>query len=223
MNAGVPMATPAPVSVAPEPPESALAMPKSVTMTRPRDALEQDVVGLDVAVDDGEPVGGAERVGRLRHDPAGLLDRQLAPPADPARHRLAVHVPHDEVDQAVALADGVDRHDVGMGQLGGGLRLAGEPLADVLLEGELGGQDLDGDPALEPLVAGAVDDAHAAPPDLALDGVGVTQRRGEPGRQRLVGGGGHGREGPETEGAGLRSAMRPAKEQPDMADNLYSR
>ena len=122
----------------------------------------------------------------------------------------------------MALADGVDRHDVRMAQLGGGLRLAGEPLADVLLEGQLGGQHLDRHPALEPLVPGAVDHAHPAPADFALDGIRVTQRRGEPGRQRLVGRGGHGRK-PRNGGVGLRSAKRPAKEQPDMADNLYSR
>ena len=153
-------------------------------------------------------VGGAERVGRLRHDPAGLFHRELAPAPDPARHRLAVHVAHDEVDQAVALADRVDRDDVRMGELGGGLGLAGEALPDVLLEGELGGKHLDGDPALEPLVAGAVDDAHAAPPDLALDGIRVTQRRGEPGRQRLVGGCGHGRPESGEPGRGRRGGPR---------------
>ena len=71
---------------------------------------------------------------------------------------------------------------MGVAQLGGGLGLAGEPLADVLLEGELRGKHLDRDPALEPLVAGAVDHPHAAAADLALDGICVTQRLGEPGR-----------------------------------------
>ena len=194
MNAGVPMATPAPVSVAPEPPESALAIPKSVTITRPRGTLEEDVVGLDVAVDDGHAMGGAEGVGRLRHDPAGLVDGQAPAPADPPGDRLAVDVAHDEVHQSEAFADGVDRDDVGVGQPGGGLRLAGEALPDVLLEGELGRQDLDGDPALEPLVAGAVHHAHAATADLALDGIGAAQRLGEPSSQRLVRRIGHGRQ-----------------------------
>ena len=64
---------------------------------------------------------------------------------------------------------------------------------DVLLEGELGRQHLDGDPALEPLVPGAIDHAHPAAPDLALDRVGVAQGLGEARRQRLVGRVGHGR------------------------------
>ena len=221
MNAGVPMATPAPVSVAPEPPESALAMPKSVTITRPRDPSSRMLSGLMSRWMMESAWAALSASADSRHDPAGLLHRELAPPPDPAGHRLPVHVAHDEVDQAVAFADGMDRNDVGMAQLGRGLRLAGEPLADVLLERQLRRQHLDRDPALEPLVPGAIHHAHAAPPDLALDGVGVAQGRGEPGRQRLVSRGGHRR--PETEGSEQWSAREPAKEQPDMGDNLYSR
>ena len=109
-----------------------------------------------------------------------------------------------------------------MAQLGRGLGLASEPLADVLLEGELRRENLDRYPALQPLVAGAVDHAHAAATDLSLDGVCVAQRRGEPSRQRLVVRGGHRRECPEATGAKRRSAIKPAKALPDMADNLYS-
>ncbi len=46
MNAGVPMATPAPVSVAPEVDERALAMPKSVIITRPRGPSSRMLSGL---------------------------------------------------------------------------------------------------------------------------------------------------------------------------------
>ena len=117
---------------------------------------------------------GAERVGRLGHDPADLFDRELAAATDPARDRLAVHVAHDEVDQAVPLADRVDRNDVGMAQLGRGLGLAGETLPDVRLEGELRGKDLDRHPTLKALVAGAVDNPHPAPADFAFDRICVT-------------------------------------------------
>jgi hypothetical protein len=72
----------------------------------------------------------------------------------------------------------VDGDDVRVAQLGGGLSLAGEPLADVLLIRQLGRQHLDRDPALEALVSRAVDHPHAAPAHLALDGIGVTQRGG---------------------------------------------
>jgi hypothetical protein len=46
MKAGVPMATPIPVRVAPEVLESALAIPKSVTMTRPRVPSSRMLSGL---------------------------------------------------------------------------------------------------------------------------------------------------------------------------------
>ena len=116
MKAGVPMATPAPVSVAPELAESALAMPKSVTITRPRGPSSRMLSGLMSRWMMENAWAALSASADLRHDAAGLVHRQLAPAADPARHRLAVHVAHDEVDQAVALADGVDRDDVGMAQ-----------------------------------------------------------------------------------------------------------
>jgi len=171
-------------------------------------------------MNDRDRVGGAQRVGGLGHDPPDLVHRQLAPAADPGGHRLAVDVSHDEVDQPQPFADGVDGDDVGMAQAGRGLGLAGEPLADVLLEGKLGREHLDGDPALEPLVASAVHHAHAAPADLALDGVGVSQGRGEAGRKGLVSGAGH---GVEAAGPACAKLPCPLEMQPDMADNLYRR
>ena len=154
-------------------------MPKSVTMTRPRVPSSRMLSGLMSRwmTESAWAALSASAVSFMmrRTSSAGSLPRRLIRPAD----RLAVDVAHDEVDEALALADGVDRDDVRMGQPGGGLRLAGEALADVLLEGELGRQHLDGDPALEPLVAGAVDHAHAAAADLALDGIRVAQRLGE--------------------------------------------
>ena len=124
-------------------------------------------------MDDRERVGGAQGVGGLAHDPPRLVHGQLATTADPPGDRLAVDVSHDEVDQPLSLADRVNRDDVRVGQLGGRLGLAGEPLADVLLEGELGWKNLDGHAALEPLVAGPVHHTHPAAADLALDGVRV--------------------------------------------------
>ena len=81
-----------------------------------------------------------------------------------------------------------------MEQLAGGLRLTLEALPDVLLEGELGRQHLDRDPALELLVARPVDDAHAAPPDFPLEGIGGAQRLSDASGKRLVDGFGHPRD-----------------------------
>ena len=195
MNAGVPIATPAPVSVAPEPCESAFAMPKSVTMTRPRVPSSRMLSGL-MSRCTTETAWAALSASALsfmirRASSGGSWPSALHPAGD----RLAVHVAHDEVDDALGLTDRVDRHDVRMEQLAGGLRLALEALADVLLEGELGRQHLDRDPALELLVARAVDDAHAAPPDFSLEGVGGAQRLSDASGKRLVDCFGHPRDG----------------------------
>ena len=87
-------------------------------------------------------MGGAERVRGLPHDAADLVDRQLPFPADAGGDRLTVHVSHHEVDQPHPLADRMDRDDVRMAQPRRRLRLAGEALPDILLEGQLGGSTL---------------------------------------------------------------------------------
>src|ERR671921_376979 len=137
-------------------------------------------------------MGGAERVGGLHHDPPRLLYRQLTAAANTGRDRLAIHVSHDEVDQPLSLTDAMNRNDVRVGQAGSGLCLAGEPLAYILLERELGRKNLDRDPPLEPFVTGTVDDAHPAPANLPLDSVGGTEGFGETCGKRSVAG--HGKQ-----------------------------
>ena len=66
----------------------------------------------------------------------------------------------------VVLADLVDRHDVRMIQLRGGLGFRMEPL-HFLATGELAGEDqLEGDDAVEADLAGAINRAHAAAGEL---------------------------------------------------------
>ena len=62
---------------------------------------------------------------------------------------------------------------------GRGFGLARETSPDFLLEGQLGRENLDGDAAFQPFVTRAIDDAHAAAPDFALDRVGIAQRFGQ--------------------------------------------
>src|SRR5437870_12315002 len=185
---GVPMATAVAVSVAgPVVEERAFAIPKSVTTTRPR-LPSSDVVRLDVAMDDADRVRGAQRVGGLDHDAARLLRRQPATALEPGRERLPVDVRHHEVDEAVRpFADAVDRDNVRVGQPGGGLRLAQEPDADLLAEGELRREHLDGHLAFQALVSRLVHDAHPAAADLPFDRIGAAQRLAQAGHQRIVG------------------------------------
>ena len=77
MYVGVPIAMP--VAVSRESPSLiARAMPKSVTIGRPLSRVDQDVVGLDVAVDDAALVGVGERVGDVAQRAPRLVDRQRA-------------------------------------------------------------------------------------------------------------------------------------------------
>ena len=53
----------------------------------------------------------------------------------------------------------------------GQLRLAQEAVAERLVLGEAGGQQLERNPPLEPQILGQVDDAHASPAEQRLDPV----------------------------------------------------
>src|SRR5437764_13331973 len=66
----------------------------------------------------------------------------------------------------------MQRADVRMRQLRDRARLAVEALAQLRVGGEHIGQDLDGDDAIEPRVAGAIDFAHAAGAERCEDLVG---------------------------------------------------
>ncbi len=79
----------------------------------PRRAREQDVGGLEVAVDDPQGVGLGHRIrqvsGRLRG-----LARGREPRADPVLERAAVDPLHDQEGQAPGLPGAVNLDDVGM-------------------------------------------------------------------------------------------------------------
>ena len=147
-------------------------------------ALEQDVVGLHVAVDHALLVGGGERIGRFARDATRLVHGQPAASLDPERERLAVHQPHDEIDQVARFADDMDGNDVRMRQPRRRLRFAQEPGTDVGPECQVGRQHLDRDRALQLDVASLVDYSHAATADLALDSVRPGERLGQAGFER---------------------------------------
>src|SRR6185503_6070569 len=77
---------------------------------------------------------------------------------DAVRQRLALEQLHDQI----VVADVVEGADVRMVQRRDRLRLALEARAQIGSMCELRRQDLDGDAAIEPGVAGAVDLAHPA-------------------------------------------------------------
>ena len=134
----------------------------------------EDVGRRDVPVDDALGMGGDERIGHLGADPEHVRHREL-----PALHQLperaALEQLHDQVGLAVLLADVVDGADVRMTQPRGRAGLALEPLAALRVVGEIPGQHLERDRAVEPRVARPVDLPHPACAQRSGDSVGAEQ------------------------------------------------
>src|SRR6185437_15864073 len=131
--------------------------------------LEQDVVGLHVAMDDAATVRVGERPRHLAQHARGIRRRKRALRAQPFAERLALDIAHDEEDEAADLADAVNRHDVRMRQPGGRARFAEESLARLGADGEMRREDFDGDVAVELYVAREIDDSHAAAAELSFE------------------------------------------------------
>src|SRR5207249_4769498 len=81
---------------------------------------------------------------------------------DPLREIIALDELHHEGGDAPALFEPVDRGDMGMIQRGERLRLPLEARDALGVAGERFGQDLDRDVAIQLVIAGAIDLAHAA-------------------------------------------------------------
>ena len=136
--------------------------------------VQQDVLGLDVAVNDAVPVGVIERPGHLGGNPHRLGNRQLLLALEPLAQRLPRHERHRVPEQPVHLA-GVDQaEDVRVLEVGGDLDLLEEPLGTDD-GGEFRSQHLEGDLALVAEVVSQVDGGHAAGTELPVDAVAVGQ------------------------------------------------
>ncbi|MGX1504878.1 UNVERIFIED_CONTAM: hypothetical protein RKD43_003503 [Streptomyces graminofaciens] len=128
------------------------------------------VAGLDVAVDQAHLVAGLQGREHVGGDLERLVGGHRAVLLDvggqDGSQRLTLHVLHDDVRHQRAvelvLAGVEDGHDVGVGQLGDGLRLTPEPLAERLLAPEFRVERLDGHLAVQRGVVGQVDGSHAA-------------------------------------------------------------
>ena len=138
---------------------------------------DEEVLGLQVAVDDALLVRGGEAVRDLHRVVDGLARRQPATGEHRAQ-RLALEQLLDDVGSVVVRADVVDGGDVGMVEDARGLRFLLEAAQAVRVLRERGGQHLDRDLASEARVLRAVDLAHSPGADLAEDLVGAELRAG---------------------------------------------
>ena len=127
---------------------------------------DQSVTRLDVAVDEAAGVGGVEGGGDLVDDRrrAGGLERSLA--QDQRVEIGALDEAHRQVELTVLLAGVIDRDHVGVIDRGRRPRLLLEALAEALVPGEVGGDQLQRDLPAEVDLDRPVDDAHPAATDL---------------------------------------------------------
>ena len=129
---------------------------------------EEDVVGLEIAVDDVAAVGGGEAVGDPQAPGNGGDRRRRAVPEDPAE-RLALEELGHDVGLIVVDADVVDGEEVGVVERCGGAGLALEAFPPIGAVRDLWRQHLDRHLAAEFGVAGAPHLAHPTGPDGGED------------------------------------------------------
>ena len=132
-------------------------------------------------------VQGAARTGRsvgIGED--GVLIQPLGQTQLPNQvgQGLALDELHGVVIDAAFAADGIDRHDVGVMQMRGGLGLVLEAVQVLGVERRGKGQHLQSHPAPEGKLHGLVDNPHTAPADLAEDAEIAQRQPGLPHRCR---------------------------------------
>ena len=131
---------------------------------------EEDVGGLDVAVDDARVVRAGEPVQELHDDVHLPLQGQGPRAAEDVEEVLALEQLHRDVGRAVVVVAQVEHgEDVGVDDLGHRPRLALEARLLVGVASDLREHDLEGDVPLQHGIAGVVDDAHGAPAHTADD------------------------------------------------------
>ena len=138
-------------------------------------AHEQDVLGLDVAVDDRRARWAYCSASALsRAICSASVERELLLLVQPVAERFALDERHDVEEQPIDLARVVEAEDVRVLEVGGDPDLAQEPVG-AERDGELLAEHLDGHRAVVLQVLRTIHEGHPALADLALDGVPLSQ------------------------------------------------
>src|SRR5207244_4938780 len=148
---------------------------------------EEQILGLDVAMDDAVLVGILERPGGIGGDPKRVLDRELSLTIQPVAETLPFDEGHGEPQLTGGVTRVEDGEDVRVLEPGGQLDLALEAFRSEG-GGQLRVEHLERDRPLVLEIEGEIDDGHAAAPELALEHVAVPegvgqQRRGDFGHE----------------------------------------
>jgi len=136
--------------------------------------LQEDVLGLHVAVDHPLPMGVAERHGDRARDPDRLPHGQLALPVEALPQALPIDEGHHVEEEALRLPRVEQRQDVRVLEVGGRLDL-GQKALGAHHGGQLRLQDLERHLALVLEVVSQVNGGHPALADLADDLVAALQ------------------------------------------------
>ena len=131
---------------------------------------DENIGGLDVAVNDAFGVRGVERVGDFDGEREQVFDVQRAA-GDAVLERLAVEKFHGDEGLAVLLADVVNGADVRMVQRGGGLRFALETGERLRIARDILRQKFQRDEAPQARIFGLVHDTHTAAAEFFDDAV----------------------------------------------------
>jgi hypothetical protein len=131
-------------------------------------AVDEEVFRLDIAVDDAALVGALERVAHRRDEGEGLCRGEAFRFEDLAQV-FAIHIFHEQIEIAAGFAEVVNGDDVRMAQGRQSAGFAGEALRERRVGRAFWSKQLECNPALQGLLAGFVNHAHAAPAEARMD------------------------------------------------------
>src|SRR6185437_15639113 len=138
--------------------------------------LEQNVLGLDVAVHDAASMSVRERICSLARDANSVCDRKLLVTLQPSAQCLAFHERHHVEQQSVGASRIEQRQYVRMLKIRRELDLLEKSFRSEHRR-ELCVQDLYGNLAMMLEVLREIDSRHATRTELTLEAVSAVQRR----------------------------------------------
>ena len=183
----MPSTVPRRVSVFAERPCDSFEIPKSTIFARVGAVVaraEENVVGLEVAVDDPGGVRAHESAQDLSRDVNGFPNRQHAVALEPAPEVLAGEQLHHEKGQSLLGGTGIeDVHDVLALDDARRLGLALKALGRAPVASGLAGQKLQRDTLADRRIRRREDRSHAAPAEHAVDPILCRPPRCRPARR----------------------------------------